>query len=279
MNLGENLQSGGEDYGADIIRLQEQIVDLYARIQSTPITPPVLQYPLDTQSQNSISQSMDTLLPEKVMSAEWKKLFHYFTNFDYIGTGTAFSITTTGTGSVLAGTGEIVISTGATVSSQAEIARSFQRQGLVTYSQPSFMRTALHIDTNTNQTIYLLAGNQAVANYYGFKVVGGTLYGVSKDGTTESTVPLLTLSTSPLYYNIEARYYPRTRVDFFVDDPTTTPATKISLKASKANNLPSPTLGNNVNLMDFSIINTEGVSKSMRVSFYEYIQSRNILKY
>lgn len=206
-----------------------------------------------------VSQALNELLPEKIFDLVWKKTFHYLTTFESLDGFTLVGVPTI-TG------GYIDLTTSNVTNNEIEVDKQPAYQGLITFSERSYFRSNISFSNTTNQTIYLTVGNKDTGNYYGFKVVNDTLYGVSQDGTTEKTILLQTITNT--LYNLEARYMPSDKIVFLVDSVE---------KGTINTNLPTPTLGANVQLMDLRIKTTANEVKTMRASFYEYLQKRSVL--
>ena len=225
-----------------------------------------LEYPLDETSKQILREELrDRILPDLMFDAFWKKLFHFMTFFESLD---GFDTTTSGGGGSRTLNGNLLyLATAATSASRIDVSKHPTIQGLVTFSQISNFRSYFLVGSIAAQEIYIQVGSYG-GQGYGFKVVNGSLYGFTNDGTTESTKLLQTISAST-NYAIEARYYPTKKVVFLVDTVE---------KGLLATNLPSPTAVANVNLSDISIKTTENVAKTLELSFFEYLQFRNILK-
>lgn len=217
--------------------------------------------PINPETKSQVSQMLDELLPDKIFDLIWKKTFHWITFFESFD-GFALSATAPTIGSA-----NISLTTSGALNNEVEISKPPLFQGLITFSQRSAFRTTINLSVITNQTAYITVGNKDSTHYYGFKISNATLYGVSYDGSTENAVTLATISASTAY-TIEARYTPTDKVVFFVDT--------IEKGVSKVN-LPSPVVTANAQLMDIRIKATQAEAKTLQVSFFEYLQRRNIL--
>lgn len=250
--------------------LEARLLKLEAEIQQLKLQTGKLEYPVDVQSKAAIEQAVDEFLPNKILDIIWKKTFHYLTLFE--------SLDGFGGSGVTIANDQLTFATGAVSGNFAEIFKQPNNQGLATFSQRSFLRTNVKLAQITNQTIYITVGNvRNVSEGYGFKISDDTLYGVSNDGTTESTVKLQVLQANQKYH-IEARYLPGQRIVFFADDPTTTPVTSIREVGSKVNNLPIPDATGNTLFFFTRITTNAAAAKIMWMSFVEYLQFRNVLK-
>lgn len=228
-------------------------------------------YPPSVDFKQSTEQVLDESLADKLFDAFWKKTFHYQTFFESLD---GFNIT----GTTSLDDTQLTLTTGAVSGNSSQVAKQPLNQGLITFSQKSRMRSAFSVNQITNQTIYLTVGNVVTGSQgYGFKIVNGTIYGVTHNGSSESTVQIQSISANEVY-SIEARYNPSDKVIFFISDPTTSPDTPIREVGSLSTNLPSSTEVANANLFNFRITTNEGAAKTMNVTFFEYLQKRDVLK-
>jgi len=254
----------------DTQELQRQLNELQQRVDS--IDAQRLSYPLDANSRSVLERVTDDFLLDKVFDLTWKKMFHYLTTFESINTtNSGFGVVAVG-GSVTADGTQVTISTGGTSSNSAEVYKRPFNFGPSSFNQKSNFRTAIDLSASTNQTVYIIVGKTGANDYYGFKVVNGNLYGVTKDGTTENAVLLQTVTSSTIY-NIEARYVPGVKVSFYVD---------AIYKGTSTVNLPRPYVSGSVvvnkNLFDILVTTNENAIKTLTVSFFEFLQFRNVLK-
>lgn len=243
---------------------EQRFSEINRRLNELEIIKGKLDFPATKETEKVIEDAVDRFLDDKIFDLIWKNIFHWFTFFESTdGFGTA--------GTVGIDEDDLLITTGATSGNTANIHKHPSWQGLFTFNRKSRMRTAVVLNSVAAQTIYLTVGDRNVAstNYYGFKIVNATLYGVSYDGVTEKTTSLQTLVTST-NYNLEARYTPHGQIVYFVD------ATE---KGSIQVNLPKPNATTaDVRLMLIEVTTDEDVAKSIQVSFFEYLQFRNYLQ-
>ncbi len=227
---------------------------------------PQLKHPLDKQSKKIIEQAVDEFLDQKVFDLIWKRTFHWLTFFESLDgfgvTADAYSVDKD----------DVVITTSDVKDNEAKVTKTPAFQGLITFSQPSRMRTSFSISSVSDVTSYMIVGSTSSGEYYGFKIVDNSLKGVSYDGTTENAVVLQTISASTVYA-LEARMYPNNKTIFIVNTVE---------KGVSVSNLPSGitsgTAVANVNLMEFSITTGTTAAKTLQFSFFEYFQKRNVLK-
>ena len=221
-----------------------------------------LKLPLDQQSKKIIERTVDEFLEDKIFDLIWKKTVHWITFFESLDgfhvTADAQSIDHN----------DVWIRTSAVDANSAYILKQPTLQGLITFSQKSHMRSAVSIDSVASVTAYIIVGKTGGDSYYGFKIVNNSLKGVSFDGTTEKTVDLQTISASTIY-NIEARYSPADKIVFLVETVE---------KGVIIQNLPLRIAVVNINPMEIRITTNTTAAKTLQFSFFEYLQSRNILR-
>lgn len=245
--------------------LQRQIDEINEKLNK----PAQLTYPLDSESQRIMEKFVDEFLPDKIYDILWKNVFHWSTLFE---SKTGYSEVFTGAGSVTLDGTDINIATGGSTNDSSDLRKEPTWQGVITFSQRSFMRAGFNISDVTSQEIYIKVGRSA-SQGYGFKITDGNLYGVTHNGSSESTVLLQALSAGQAYV-VEARYLPGQRVVFFASTPTTI----LTEKGSLTTTLPSPANAVNTQLMCLRVKTTTTASRSMDVSHFEYFQTRNVLK-
>jgi len=221
-----------------------------------------LNYPIDQQSKKIIEQAVDEFLENKVFDLIWKKTFHWITFFESLDGFDISASSTSFTGSSL------TLITSEVSENVAYAKKQPTQQGLITFSQKSHMRSAFQMSSVADVTAYILVGSTGGGSYYGFKVVNNSLKGVSYDGTTEKTVDLQTIIAATIY-GIEARYSPTDKIIFLVDAVE---------KGVINENLPSRAEVANILPLEFRIRTDTTAEKRLTFSFWEYLQSRNILR-
>lgn len=231
-------------------------------------------YPLSPSEVVAVQKAIDDYLPGQLLSLVWKNLFSYRTNFESLS---GFSVSTSaGGGSVTLNSDNVNLTTGSTSTNFAELAKDWLDIGIPTFSQPSNFRTSFSFTaTPANLTAYIVVGSvqSTGTSYYGFKVVNGTLYGVSSNNGTgaEKTVSLVTGLTDDIY-GIEARYIPSKGITFYVGVPGGALADSQSPRGTLTSNLPSPALAVNQSIMDVKIITNTSLAKSLTISYFDYLQ-------
>jgi len=145
----------------------------------------------------------------------------------------------------------------------ASVHRTVSASGAYSFEKESRFRTQAFFSSTSAQTIYLVIGSFS-GHSYGFKVSGSTLYGVSQTSSSlQSTVNLNTTINTTDLYKLDARFYPKSHVDFYVNDV---------FKASVSVNLPSTA---NTQLWEAYIQTTDTTQKGVGIYFIDYIQRRD----
>ena len=223
------------------------------------------QEQMQTISNEQLIQALtaDTRFTELLMERIWSQVFFWATFFESLD---GYTQTLSGGSISIAGT-DVVLSTGATSGNSAELIKQPSWQGVSTFYAKNMFRTAAVFNANTAQEIYIVHGSLS-GKYYGFKVSNGTLYGVVNDGTTETTTELQAIAVSTSY-NLEAVYYPKEKILFYVNTgKSREPAGIIT------SGLMKPEASVNTTIMDVKITTNEAVDKSVQLSFWQFLQSR-----
>lgn len=222
-----------------------------------------LDYPIDENSKKIISD----VINDKILDLVWTKYYYYSTFFESID---GYTQTTGGTGSVDISDTRIAVNTGATNGSSAELQKNPTNQTILRWDRESRFRINFDVSATTNQEIRIAIGdasNGIQDSHYGFWVDDSTLKGTASNGTTSASVTLKTISSSTPY-DIEARFYPGKRVDFFVDG-------KLLGSITDQSKLPSAdTTKTFIPFFTFYIENQAGEVKIAECSWFEYIQER-----
>ena len=224
----------------------------------------ILKYPVDATTRATIEKTADSFLKDKEFDIAWKKMFHWMTMFESLD---GFNRAASADASIRIDGSGLTLATGSSGGSYAEIAKQPLWQGLATFGQKSNFRSAFVLNATDGQVAYIRVGVSG-GQGYGFKIVENTLYGFSSDGVIEETAVLGNVVTGRRY-NIEARYTPDDRIVFFTDTTE---------RASVYKHLPSSMQRPNEQLMSMRITARRSQQRSMQVSFFEYLQARNVFE-
>ena len=237
-------------------------------------------YPPTSAFKSSVSEAMDELLPEKIYEVVWDSHILYQTFFDSLdGWGL---IDDSGGSSIVSEIG-VQLHTGGTTNFDASIVKAPRLQEFISFDRRSRFRTAFRIsnasidDIEFNVTIGR-GDNGTTKNHYGFRLENdGNLLGITADGSTESTVTLISALTPQANYLVEARFSPADKVIFYVSDAN---GEKLTERGVLTTNLPSGVLdttsgGENNAWIEFFIETLATDSKIVLFSFLEYEQWKN----
>lgn len=252
--------------------LVKQNVDLLKKIEEIQKNSGQLIYPANKNTIETLGFASDWFLKDKILDLVWKKIFYYSTFFESLDGWT--QTVSNGASVVVDGT-KVTLTTGATTSNAAEIKKAPVRQNLILYDNRNSFRTNLYIkDSVSNEIVYIVIGELGATGktFYGFKVSGASLYGVSSvAGINNETTVLLQSISANTSYDIEARYEPNVGIRFFIGGTemgNISDASKIPL----ANNTPATAL------FDFKISTSASESKILELSFTEFIQQKKAIE-
>jgi hypothetical protein len=241
--------------------LQEQIDSLTNRLE-------LLERGSNSNQKTDV-QILD-LFNKNLFDYIWRKVFHFQTFFESL---TGFLTTVVGTGtSVTTGYGMALATSNANNDSVmlGKVPTTF---GWANFSLKSNIRTTVGIDNAANITCYIVVGDLG-GDYYGFKVVNGALYGVTRDNATETAVSLGTTMIAAALYNIEARYTPNDKVSFYINK---------ELKGVSTTHLPRQFVSGKVfvnpTLMTMKVQTTTTAVRTLYAGFFEYLQDKEDLRY
>lgn len=231
-------------------------------------------YPPTVDFERAVGAVLDKLFPNRLFDSYWKKIFHYQTFFESIDN---FGKTTLSSATVTADNTEVILTVSNSATSEAGINFNPLHQGLITFSQPSRFKTYVRLSATTSLVAHVVTGNYTSGNQgYGFKITSSTLMGWASNGSTSSTVFMQNISPNISYF-LEARYLPTQNVSFFSSDGLAATSTVRQMGAITTT-IPSSTIVANQNLFVFDLENESTATTTMRFSFFEYIQRRNVLE-
>lgn len=261
----------------DEIQIKKEIEELKREVQSLK-TGRITDINPESINRNVFRQN----LSRDIMDIVWDQ---YFYDFQWLGTVTAvgsdsnadtmtvpgiFSSGTSGSGTLTISSDHITLSTGTTSSSATAIFKRPDIQNILSFNKEQRFRSAFEITSTSSQDGYVIIGKESSNTYYGFHIDDGALKGICYDGTSSTEVTLISSLSTNTTYEVEARLYPGTKVEFFVAEEGGSPDTLLP-RGAVSSNLPS---GSNDNLYQLEIQNTAAADKQLKVSFVEYIQLR-----
>lgn len=233
--------------------------------------PDVFSYPISDNDQKLLKQVVDKFGPDIVFNAMWDNIVRFTTFFEsldgYGNTNVAFS-------------GEdLLFSVPATLGQYSEIDKTPSVQPFLSFNARQFFRTTIRI--GSAPTLTALKGKIVVGSAtadgagdyvtnlkcYGFKIDGTSLYGVTGDGTAETTLLLGTIAVDSLY-NLTAKLFPgEHKVIFYIDGIE---------KGNIQTRIPvSSATTAEPNFFTFNFTNGENVAgKEFTISLFDFIQDR-----
>lgn len=226
-----------------------------------------LENPADATTEGIINTLIDRLLPSKILDIFWNKLFYWSTWFE---AADGYDITTSGSGAAAPTGNAFVLTSDTSTNTSTEITKFPNTQNILRWDRKQRMRATISTPTAvTSQEAYVVVGNVnggTINEHYGFRINNATLQGTVSDSATQVTVDLDTAVSTSSDYNVEARYIPYKEVTFYVDGIA---------KGKLTSNLPSGAASiTHDNLFDAWIKTTTNAARTLRISFFEFIQER-----
>lgn len=227
-----------------------------------------IAFPLDERSSTALERSVMDFLPDQMLDLVFVNQIHYTTFFDSID---GWDLTTVGAASRATLSGGLVdLETDTNNNDSVELKKSPSQTSLITFGYPSRLRTCFQSRTALAEKSYIVVGPLS-GSYYGFKITSpdlftaSTLYGVTRDGSTEATIALVTTVSTSNHYDLEARYTPGYGVVFYVNG--------VALGTITTNLPTTPATTRNGTLADIKTQTlTGGAGVGLKISFFEYIQ-------
>lgn len=254
----EQLNSKIDGLEKDLSSTKTEIQNLKTTINNPP------QIRLDRYLDNTSKDIIEDIVSERIIDITWDDYF-YFHSFPEAVDGWAVSGGGASTG--VSGAG-VTLQTGAVATNSASAGKLSLNQQVLTYDEIGRFRTTFETGSVADTTINIGIGTPTSSNnHYGFRVINDTLYGVTGNGSSETTRSLGTIGANNAY-TIEARLFPGQRVDFYVSDSD---KANLQIKGSITTTLPTGLISSWLDLL----IRTEAASaKFMYVNYMEYIQKR-----
>jgi hypothetical protein len=234
-----------------------------------------LKYPLDENSIKAILLSLENRfdLFDLIFENIWRKIFIWTTFFESLD---GYEITTPSGGSITINGENLVLTTGSITGNEVRIQKRPLFQGVVTFYRKNAFRTSIMLTSVTNVEGWLTVGNSNLSTpFYGFRIFNNVLRGVSYkgSGSTVEEINLMTISSS-IIYHLEARYYPNDKIVFYAKQAESNQNIYNNPVGIITSNLPLTQPIRNNQIMDIRFRTTNANSKSLSISFWQYIQSR-----
>lgn len=221
---------------------------------------PVATTPAPVPTVTPSAPALQPVFEQALFDYLWKKTFHYSTFFESLD-----GFHYTGNSSVDGN--QLIVATDPRPQAAAEVFKQPEWQGILSFNERSAFRTAVTIHEPKNMQSYITVGLHG-GNGYGFKIEDGALYGVTHDGTKETSVRLMTVNNSSVY-NLSARLEPKSEVAFYVNDRRL---------GAISSNLPTQGTVPVLQIMDVYVQTKDSEAKSIQLSFFDYMQTRGFKK-
>lgn len=233
---------------------------------------------LDIRSQDSFRSEFTPefrrQLREEIFDVTWDSQFYYFNAFDSVE---GWYVQLPG---ATVNTAGLNLFTNQDTTGAGKMLPFGGRTSPLSYDHPSRFRTmlALTVDTTIAGLTYSLAiganwGMFMNSPHYGFRVEGNVIYGTTGNGTASSKVAVGSIDSAQgnglevLPRNVEARFYPQDRVEFYLSDILDD---ELKLVGTLKTTLPSGSIDTWIN---FYLNSTSG-PKGAYVNTVEYIQKK-----
>jgi hypothetical protein len=220
---------------------------------------------LPVEQQDAIRE----IVKDKIQEMTWDE-YSYIQEF--FSTTTGFTLSSS-SGSVSFIKGVDLITSG-----HKQFGKQMPNNGeFVTFDKETFFRVNAVWGEKTGQTCYIRTLNDgaygsisslgralAFRSAIGFKVKDNNLFGISQANGKETSILLVADFEIDTSYQLELRYFPRDRVDFFIGG---------DFYGSISSNLPISS-ENNISIFEAYVQSDDGGSKDMYVEYYEFQQKR-----
>lgn len=242
---------------------QQQLDSITADIQKLQATVGTLQHPQDTPVRitqhldNPSKDNLEQIIADRILDIVWNEYYYYSTTFDSIDR----YLVSINSGSVSITSSGISITTGGTGTDEDSAFLPVSSDLLSTKKEARF-RLSNKLDSTSNVNWFALTlEDSTAADYTGFRMMNGSIYGVSSHASTETDV-LLQTYIAGTFYQLELRYFPGQRVDFYVNG--------IQLGTIIVN-LPTLTP---TRIVDIGLSESTASAKTSTTSYFEFIHRK-----
>ena len=218
----------------------------------------------------------ETLTQDADSGSDTEEDIAFSTNTIHPGSWEFFSNGTASFGFDSSGTNLI---TGTTINSQIGMLKRPLSQLIIRFDRTQRSRTAFRLTAVTNQIGYLVRGGVLFSSpslkYFGFRIADNALKGTVENNNAggRTNIDLSTTLSANTTVEVEARYIPGQRAEFYVKNTTTGIfELKGVIKTRGAAGIPIGTT--ETDFFEFFLTNTAGEAKEMLVSYVEYLQER-----
>ncbi len=221
---------------------------------------------------------IEDAIKDSIIDIHWDDYLYFHTFFESIDGWTGG-----GTGGIQlpAGTG-ITLQTGTTTNDHSYIKKNPATYTALSFTQESRFRSNFIMQDIVDQKMSIGIGDNgespfvitASSPHYGFRLEESILYAVSGNGTSETAIATGVTITAGLAYQVEARFLPGYRVDYYVSDGD---GSKMISRCSIDTNLPSGSMVSPGPWIQIIVGTTTTDAVAVVFNSFEYIQKKQAL--
>lgn len=242
----------------------EQLNERLTALENKQVSFP---YPLDYNSQQVLSKTVDSFLPDKIYRFNNETYFKYFTFFESLD---GWGLSDSSAGSSGVGFQSVVLQTGALTNDASSIGKQPVYQDILSFDAPAEFRTAFQLSTSVANVEFFAGigpgGNGAANDHYGVLAINNNLYGVVNNGGTQQQILIASGLLTTNSYLVKVQFFPGDKVIFHVKDTTDN---VLREKGIITTGLPTDVF---TNWAQFEIVTKTTAAKSVNFSFFEYTQ-------
>lgn len=205
----------------ELTRDVEQIKRTVQNLESASRTQQIGSSPINRTIGTVDKKILEDTITDSIIDIVWNKYFYYNTYFESLD---GWNLQDTSAGSSIVSRLGVHLVTGASTNDISSIDKEPVYQNVLSFDVESRFASAIFVNTVSAIEAFVGVGfvnNGATGEHYGFFIDDSTLYGTCANGTSQTTVALMTITTNhpttvdPIYF-VEARFYPGSKVEFYV---------------------------------------------------------------
>lgn len=227
---------------------KKEVESLKVEISELRNKKPIDRY-LDVESKDIIKD----IIKNEFFELYWDSIFQYTTNAESLD-----GLTKSAGVGLLGGAFNLI--TTATGTNFQYLKRTFAPADVFNFSKESRFRIVMAADQIVTQNILITIGS--TGHFFGFDIEDDVIRGTTRDGTTTKIVTLNKSINSTDLFLLEARFFPKNRVDFYVNGVQ---------YGSSTINLPTTT---STTLWECTITEQAALAKTMWLYSVEYLQKK-----
>lgn len=255
----EQLNNKIDSEIADLqVKIDTQAKEI-ATLKNKPLESVKLDRYLDNQSKDIIRDIID----DQVFTSMWDEYYYYSSTFEAI---TRYTIVSFGTEVWEVGTSGLHLGTDPNTNSEVSAILDLISTSTLSINKETKFRCSTKVDSITAVNYIISTLTDASAqNGIGFRLISGTIYGVTDRSGSETTLSLGSYSANTIV-TLEYRYYPGSKIIFYVngiEKGAITSSTYLPLETALTRNL-----------IDVGLATTENVAKNSYTQYFEIIQRK-----